>query len=963
MTRRRIPVVLALAAMALAVVAVALGLQALVGRSWQVLPSAGAEPEAAAGAGAGGAYTALIWDSASRLRLGRQDGGVDLWDIAAGTVAAETGHPGATVLRFLPVPPGFFPGTQPVLLLADAAQIAAGTSPFADFPLREGLGQEARFLALADAAEAGDLLAVRDGLAVIAGPPGAEVLILGEFEPDNPEDPSLITVSDLTGGLAEIRRLDANLSAVAAAPGGETLVLGHADPGRVQAIGLPLRAAEVPAVAELPAFAFWRDSISPDVLPGGADFTAGPAVAALAAAGSGIDPVVAAVAEDGQMVILRPSEGEDLLQLAVPPQTPGNPTPEALPQLRYQATRMGLPPPALWAVPLDLPTSDGQLYTGVGMSSDGRLAGVLPELRVTPEQRRLLLVDTASGKVSHNLPLPRDFAPESLPAFVEIASAVSSVEFWAVMTGQVGSGIVHLCFDAPRDRFVYAETDALWFVPRPPAAAEGIAFVDLPANAAPLSPVALICDPTDGAVFLLSAEGTVFRYSANGQYEWSQELNFLFGMPTLDARALGFGLSLPAGTADLLVSAVQAPGETLLILDRRSGTITGHVQRREGWGDVSALATASARVWGVINGEELVLNDGRSGWNQWAALDEGGNFRALPSGDGGVAGFYTSTGRDFALAVLRLADPADNGGAGWQALEQANDGTQLQPLPPVAPDGLRLSADGGRVLVRSREGQVFLGRTLPDPGAAGLTIAGPRPEDPAQRCCLRLALLPAGPAVAAELLPDGSAAVLALADHRLVLADADTGALRGLGQMAGPVRALAVAPGGAHLAVLAEGGPPVVLALPGRLARLMPETLVHRPWLRPAPPAPRHTAALPDLPAGTAPDVILAAAFPPSSAAAASALTEALQAAGQPARLGRLGRDLLVLVPAGGLTRVAQFQALARVRTLSAQTRAAGLHALSLLCPALPLPPAPPPQPPTDCLTPPDPPPAEGLRP
>lgn len=317
------------------------------------------------------------------------------------------------------------------------------------------------------------------------------------------------------------------------------------------------------------------------------------------------------------------------------------------------------------------------------------------------------------------------------------------------------------------------------------------------------------------------------------------------------------------------------------------------------------------------------------------------------SGDGRTIGF----GRSGDNAVLLLLDDTN------PDLPDSSVSFLDVVLPgPPAQEGLRVSADGSRLLIRLRDGQVMVAETrqTTDPANIGDVI-----EPAGYSCCHYLSRIATeSPAIAAELASDGSFAVVAGADHMIRVVSLVTPDVQTLGPFAGPVRHITLSPDGRRLAAAGIEGELVVVDI-ARVGRVQGLPMVQAgPRPLPGGMRPRATAAVaPMQPGDGPPDLIVAGPLP--TAAQARALVD-LMWQGDLARITpappppyRQYDGFYATVNLGAMPLTQARQTLAQVRGLSPETAGAFLHRSGLWCqerPAEPaadfidcLPPTPPP--------------------
>lgn len=861
--------------------------------------------------------SALRWVDDGLLELGTAGAGVATWRVSGGGLQADADprRAGRTVLSLPPLPPASEYAQRPAVTLWHYAP--AGLSGN-DALMQQILEDEAR-LTLIDFKVVGD----------------------------DPEGPSRLVSQLLASGTdATLREEATRITATAASPDRSVAFTGSAS-GAVQAQDLTASSSGSggPATLDLYDFGLRGDTGAGPVQPA--------AVVALAAAGTGDGERVVAAAADGRIVVLRAVD-------------PAAQSPEVLPLRNVLATDAGLPPPDLWVEPVGAEVLNPQGVGGgldpIGFSRDrsvltfrdtaqarliqvevgGTAEAVLPYdagnsgAVIEPAALADMLTDlpllqgdllkalfaewraaAAGGSVS-----PQDAAfqqtlrqtlPWKLPLDLLLGTATSPVTGPATRAsiGQPGSAR-----DPDTGRIALFGSQGQIIVLTPGVEDQGDDLGDgrLVADAA--------FEPGTGALVVLYADGTARRWSPGT----GAATDLVFsppvspdGAPPGEARALAF----PPGEMVTLVhwSRTATAPAILRRYDRATAAPLGP-GLDVGFEDFILPDRANLMI-SVVNGQEILLRDARTGVTVLNAVFEGGLVRLAPSNDGRDLGVVI---RGDAIWTLRLDPPGEGAPPPVPpdlAYASLGDAVALSLPVAVARDGLSLSADGGTLLARTRDGQLYASRR------DDIADRGPGPG-----CCIFLRrILPGVVVLRAVLTPDGSHALVAGADHRLWRFPVIEDEAAPLVQFAGPVRDMALSPDGGRLALAAEGAAPMVVDL-GSAAWLAALPVIgHAPYAVPTP------LALRDMPVamastGETGDTIVLGTFARLSDAVA--LRDAMQGGSSEVLILQRDRHYAVTVALGAeATRDLRTlrQALSRARASAPAARGASLAAYAALCP------------------------------
>ncbi len=881
--------------------------------------------------------TALQWDSATLLSIGTAGAGVVTWDAATGALLPDpvVVRAGRTVLALPPLPPGAGFVQRPAVTLRT-------TVPTGDeVPVSEQenqalaasvLGGEGRLPVLTFSQGGTGPVpehAVSDRIAVGAGAVLTDLAVAG---PDFPV--RFISTQDgqpsRDDDLFRLAPL-AITSMVTTADGTAAVLGGQSGSMFGLALEYPTTGDTTPAIMSTVIFrgsSGSGDAAIPDS-----------AVTALAISGSGDQ--VAAAAEDGRIILLRAREVQLQAQ-----QTPPGPT--------FDVEAVGIAPPDLWVEPV--PFAPGTVMTTdlvpLGFSLDGQ-AFTFEDV----PGNRFVQVDVGGTRQAEIPIVPRELAPEAASSdfvnwtapvianlpLLDTAAILQVVILPDLQTfaDAAGGAVV----EPPpkltlRDALPWqlplslADTKTLWSGSAlDPGTRRAVIWGEagevylLSPDSEDLGPdlgtgtavADAAFEPVSGALIVLSPDGTAFRIT--------------------DGNAPGVPLTYPppvppdkAPPPDAQALSFPPDEAVTLVLWSRTATAPAFVRRYDrataapldegldvGF-EYTILPDHSALLLSTVNGEELLVRDARTGGTVLHALFEGGGVELAPSPDARSLGIVR---RGDAIWTLRLTPlgggfplpyPAD------LTVSLLHDQIAVPLAGGVAKDGLWLSAAGETLLVRARNGRMFVARPAEIPN-----------RDNDLPCCIPLRRLLWGlVATDAVLLPAGDVALVAGVDQVIWRVDLETDDAAPLLQMAGPVRAMALSSDGARLAVAAEGAAPVVidLARAGWLSGL--PVIGHAPYATPLPLGPRY---LPDrgLPAGADPDMILLAVLLSRDEAIALRATAAAMALD--ARILRSGNLYLVTLPLEGRSPLASRAELARARAMSPVTRGAMLHRDDQLCP------------------------------
>lgn len=862
--------------------------------------------------------SALRWVDDGLLELGTAGAGVATWQVSAGAAEADTDpdRRDRTVLSLPPMPPdgSDFAQRPAVTLWVSAPEAPPDMSAL----MQRMIANEGR-------------------------------LPLLEFRQttDDPADPPRFIPHHVALGTDAVLGEDLpGVTATSVSPDRSIAFTGDAL-GAVEAqdlSGVP-SATVGPATLDLYDFGLPGETGEGPVQPA--------AVVALAAAGTGNGERVAAAAADGRIVVLRAVD-------------PAAQSPEVLPLRNVLATDAGLPPPELWVEPVGAEVLDQQGVGGgldpIGFSRDrsvltfrdtaqarliqvevgGTAQAVLPYdagntgAVIEPAALADMLTDlpllqgdllnllfaewrtaAAGGSVS-----PQDAAfqqtlrqtlPWKLPLDLLLGTATSPVTGPATRAsiGQPGSAR-----DPDTGRIALFGSRGQIIVLTPGVEDQGDDLGDgrLVADAA--------FEPGTGALVVLYADGTARRW----QPGTGAATDLVFappdstdGAPPPEARALAF----PPGEMVTLVhwSRTATAPAILRRYDRATAAPLGP-GLDVGFEDFILPDRANLMI-SVLNGQEILLRDARTGVTVLNAVFEGGLVRLAPSNDGRDLGVVI---RGDTIWTLRLDPPG--GGAppplpDGLAYAPLGDPVALSLPVAVARDGLSFSADGGTLLARTRDGQLYASRR------GDIADDGPGPG-----CCIFLRrILPGVVALRAVLRPDGSHALVAGADHRLWRVSLIEDEAAPLVQLAGPVRDMVLSPDGRRLALAAEDAGPMVVDLgPAAWLAALPG-IGHAPYAVPLPLAAR------DMPPAAAPpdgagDTIVLGTFARLSDAVA--LRDAVQGVWSEVRIlqGAPFYAVTVTLDAEATRDLRTLrQALSRARASAPAARGASLAAFAALCP------------------------------
>jgi hypothetical protein len=888
--------------------------------------------------------SSLRWVDDDLLELGTVGLGVVTWQVSSGTLQADADPDRAdlTVLSLPMLPPGAVYEHRPAVTLL-ATPLAMDDSAF----MQRALEAEGRLPILGFRGMQSDpdvqIHYVAQNLAV-----GADAILW--YTTAHSEGLQLQWLSTADGSVIEkgidysLADAQTRVTAMAASPAGEVALTGDEN-GSVAIVDLsPLASGSAgPPMLYLHDFGLPGDGpVQPT------------AVVALAVSGTGEGLRVAAAAADGRIVILRAVDSAEQ-------------SPEILPLRNMLATDAGLPMPTLWVEPVGtnalLGAGDSTPFELLGFARDrstvmfhdsarnrliqaevgGTALAVLPlgpaaapsavepaaltdaisDLPFLRDQAlRLLLggLQVASAAGAANPPAAsyyqtlREALPWKLPFDLLLGTTASLVTEPATRasTGQRGSAR-----DPDTGRVVLWDNLGQILVLTPGDENQSADFGDgrLVADAA--------FEPGSGALVVLYADGTARRWSPGAGA--ARDFSFAApagpdGAPLAEALALAF----PPGEMVTMVhwSRTATAPAVLRRYDRATATPLGP-GIDVGFEDF-ILPDRSNLIISEVNGQGVLLRDTRTGATVLEAAFEGGLVQIAPSNDGRDLGVVTSGD---AIWTLRIDPPG-----GGTPPPIPTDLSYLPlgepvavPLPAgVAREGLTLSNDGGTLLARTRDGQLFASRR----GAITSVGAG-------AGCCIELRrILPGVVALRAALTLDGSQALVAGADHMLWLVDLDEGDTETpLVQLGGPVRHLALSPDGTRLSVAAEGMEPVVVDW-GRAAWLSALPIIgHAPYVVPAPLRAREIP-LAALPLATNVDTVVLGTFTRLSDAVA--LRDSVRATWS--NVSILQIDLLYTVTVGlGEAETRSLselrQSLAQVRAAAPAASGASLAVFSALCP------------------------------
>jgi len=868
--------------------------------------------------------SALGWDALG-LRIGTVGQGAATWiDLQPGSALwPASSLVGQTVLSF---PRADFADATLAPVLTLSPPIPPGAEGDLPFLGPETFAREGRAVVLRTSL--GTYRAVPEGLTELVVSDGLAALVGYREIPSGLNNVTMERFVLRAYDLAETGYMNVNippsndLTALAVAPNGSIAAAGTAL-GLVTWFRADILETNDNALASLQA--------EPFLIGGGYGRTA---VRALSMAGQGDESVIAAAGADGRVVVLR----------ALPMSEQSE---ENFPLMRYQPFRIGLPPYGFNLVRLDTTFDSNSVeanFIPMAVSADG--GTVVAWVSERQEFHRfnaasgIYLGATAISDYLGDRPLEQDvraivqLVANSNAAAVSrggdtiptplVGSAISDQGTAVIWGGESSSVFLTSLLSRPSDLLeteLYRGEDAL---------GEEIQFLGVGFSfdeALSQNQHRGSFRPGENRFVILGRDGQYVELALLGGTAEPITPGGEFVPPTASSDFVfefsASQIAFPTAIEDVVLWSPTGEGGFALFgrYDRRTRDLLRTVEMNGAYGHIEMAERADIAVGVESDPTGLDVADTRNGQivGRIVADNANGRFIAAPSADGRIVGFLQTAESIFVIHRTDAPPPAEATVSTEGLLAISN---LIRPPPEVAESGLQLSSDGRMLMLRSKDGQLFVGGT--DPNIAPGFFRDN--DESLQACCLHLrALAPEERFTAAALSPDGRTVHGVTTDNRLleVLVDG-SGAPVTLLHLPGPATALAPSADGTLLAIgLGTAGVRVLdLARVELVAGLSqaPGAVVPAPVARLPP-----VVSAPTRPWG---NVALLGAFATDEAARAARPTgegRAFSILSRP-----LGPLLLVERLQGPASILDRTRALARVRI---DVPSATLHWLEELCP------------------------------
>ncbi len=716
-----VPRVPALAWVLLCALAAGFGAQWLLGGAETVLDDKISRPKVARET-----VTSLVWLADSQLMIGTASGGLYAHFISVDEALAAPVNEHAIIdIKGRPGRPFTF------FNVSLDADLARDFDPEAPAPplLRRVL-----------LASPGTTLEAEDGLFAIGGGSPTPLIVgqrtlLGNQQQQQQQVASQTPVTGLfrydigaDGRPQEVGQVGdmSDVRVLVAAPDGTFAVAGTGD-GQVVAIDLAPTGLKQPA--GLTALRVGTAS-GPVVTPA--------PVVAVAAGGSRSDPVMAAAGADGRVSIykvatVKPPESGSIIDLA---------------GYTYRASEAGLP-----ATNWRIQAMAGD-YTPVSISDDG--SRIVASRAINEATEYYLLIVGEDGAIGEPTKLQQPF-PESegligLPGMADavflggpIADAMRKAEpqLASMAAGSLGSEIAAVSVDRNRDAALISMSDgslALVTAAEPRARLIGQISRGLVASA---------ISPGGRLLAVIESDGGLGMYDLTGA----------------TIASLGRAPQPPKSTRRLPELFFSSDGRRIIVANG-DGTIDLysardlHLIRREVTDAIFSGLTGSSGdvVARKITEQSFEMITTAKGLPA-VRVNLGRDIDAvLVSADGKTAAFALTGG---SMEVMRKSD---------NAVPPQSDRTFLMATAPIGPpdrDGLKFSADGSNLMMRSRDGRLYIAK-MDAPESASISVSSLSSTE----TFFRFNEIPLdAPAVTADIATDGSFLVVGDADNSLLLVD------------------------------------------------------------------------------------------------------------------------------------------------------------------------------------------------